>query len=338
ATETREWLARLGVPSVEALIGRTDLLERLPGNTEKQGKLDLSPILYKAPEAAEQPEFCQVASNVPFDRGEKAELMVAATLPAIEARSGGEFEFEVTNCDRSIGARLSGEIARRYGNTGMDANPIVLRLRGTAGQSFGVWNAGGLHMYLEGDSNDYVGKGMAGGKLVVYPPRDSSFKSNDTVIIGNTCLYGATGGRLFAAGIAGERFGVRNSGAHAVVEGAGDHCCEYMTGGMVAVLGPTGVNFGAGMTGGFAYVLDMDRSFIDKYNSELVEIHRVSAEYMEPYRNHLRGSIREFVTETRSEWGAYLLENFEDYLGKFWLVKPKAADLDRLLSRLRNTD
>ena len=338
ATETREWLARLGVPSLEALIGRTDLLERLPGNTEKQGKLNLAPILYKAPEAAEQPEFCQVASNVPFDRGEKAELMVAATLPAIEARSGGEFEFEVTNCDRSIGARLSGEIARRYGNTGMDANPIVLRLRGTAGQSFGVWNAGGLHMYLEGDSNDYVGKGMAGGKLVVYPPRDSSFKSNDTVIIGNTCLYGATGGRLFAAGIAGERFGVRNSGAHAVVEGAGDHCCEYMTGGMVAVLGPTGVNFGAGMTGGFAYVLDMDRSFIDKYNSELVEIHRVSAEYMEPYRNHLRSSIREFVTETRSEWGAYLLENFEDYLGKFWLVKPKAADLDRLLSRLRNTD
>ena len=338
ATETREWLARLGVPSLEALIGRTDLLERLPGNTEKQGKLNLAPILYKAPEAAEQPEFCQVASNVPFDRGEKAELMVAATLPAIEARSGGEFEFEVTNCDRSIGARLSGEIARRYGNTGMDANPIVLRLRGTAGQSFGVWNAGGLHMYLEGDSNDYVGKGMAGGKLVVYPPRDSSFKSNDTVIIGNTCLYGATGGRLFAAGIAGERFGVRNSGAHAVVEGAGDHCCEYMTGGMVAVLGPTGVNFGAGMTGGFAYVLDMDRSFIDKYNSELVEIHRVSAEYMEPYRNHLRGSIREFVTETQSQWGAYLLENFEDYLGKFWLVKPKAADLDRLLSRLRNTD
>ena len=338
ATETREWLARLGVPSLEALIGRTDLLERLPGSTEKQGKLDLAPILYKAPEAVDQPEFCQVASNIPFDRGEKAELMVAATLPAIEASSGGEFEFEVTNCDRSIGARLSGEIARRYGNNGMDANPIVLRLRGTAGQSFGVWNAGGLHMYLEGDSNDYVGKGMAGGKLVVYPPRNSTFKSNETVIVGNTCLYGATGGRLFAAGIAGERFGVRNSGAHAVVEGAGDHCCEYMTGGMVAVLGPTGVNFGAGMTGGFAYVLDMDRSFIDKYNSELVEIHRVSAEYMEPYRNHLRGSIREFVAETGSEWGAHLLENFEDYLGKFWLVKPKAADLDRLLSRLRNTD
>jgi glutamate synthase (NADPH) large chain len=338
AMETREWLAKLGVASLEELIGRTDLLETLPGSTDKQARLDLSPILHKDEDAAGQPEFCQVASNDPFDKGEKAEQMVAATLSAIESRSGGEFEFEVCNCDRSIGARLSGEIARRYGNPGMEDNPLVLRLTGTAGQSFGVWNAGGLHMYLEGDSNDYVGKGMAGGKLVIYPPKASEFKSQETSIIGNTCLYGATGGRLFAAGIAGERFAVRNSGAHAVVEGAGDHCCEYMTGGNITVLGPTGVNFGAGMTGGFAYVLDVDRTFIDKYNSELVEIHRVSAEYMEPYRNHLRGNIREFVEETGSEWGSFLLENFEDYLGKFWLVKPKAAEFDALLSRLRNTD
>ena len=338
ATETREWLARLGVASLEELIGRTDLLEALPGDTDKQSRLDLAPILHKDDSSEGQPEFCQVASNDPFDKGEKAEEMVAATLAAIESRSGGEFEFDVCNCDRSIGARLSGEIARRYGNTGMDENPLVLRLTGTAGQSFGVWNAGGLNMYLEGDSNDYVGKGMAGGKLVIYPPRASEFKSQDTTIIGNTCLYGATGGRLYAAGIAGERFAVRNSGAHAVVEGAGDHCCEYMTGGNITVLGPTGVNFGAGMTGGFAYVLDMDRTFIDKYNSELVEIHRVSSEYMEPYRNHLRGNIRKYVEETGSEWGAYLLENFVDYVGKFWLVKPKAAEFDRLLSRLRNTD
>ncbi|AQA17514.1 glutamate synthase large subunit [Halioglobus japonicus] len=338
AMETREWLARLGVRSLEELIGRTDLLEALPGDTDKQTRLDLAPILHKDDDAAGQPEFCQVSSNDPFDKGEKAEEMVAATLANIEANQGGEFAFEVCNCDRSIGARLSGEIAKRYGNEGMEANPLVLRLTGTAGQSFGVWNAGGLHMYLEGDSNDYVGKGMAGGKLVIYPPRVSEFKSQETSIIGNTCLYGATGGRLFAAGIAGERFAVRNSGAHAVVEGAGDHCCEYMTGGNVTVLGPTGVNFGAGMTGGFAYVLDMDRTFIDKYNSELVEIHRVSAEYMEPYRNHLRGNIREFVEETGSEWGTHLLDNFEDYVGKFWLVKPKAAEFDALLSRLRNTD
>ncbi|MEH6582218.1 MAG: glutamate synthase large subunit [Halioglobus sp.] len=338
ALETREWLARLGVSSIEELIGRTDLLELLPGETSKQQKLDLGPILYKHPDAEGQPEFCEVAANDPFDEGATAEAMVAATMPAIESCSGGEFEFTVNNCDRSIGARMSGEIAQRHGNTGMESNPIVLRLQGTAGQSFGVWNAGGLHMYLEGDSNDYVGKGMAGGKLVVYPPRVSEFKSQHTAIIGNTCLYGATGGRLFAAGVAGERFAVRNSGSHAVVEGAGDHCCEYMTGGSVTVLGPTGVNFGAGMTGGFAYVLDQDRRFIDRYNSELVEIHRVSSEYMEPYRYHLRSNIEEFTRETGSEWGAYLLGHFEDYVGKFWLVKPKAADLDRLLSRLRDTD
>ena len=181
AMETREWLARLGVASLEELIGRTDLLEILPGETDKQSRLDLSPILHKDAESAEQPEFCQVSSNDPFDRGEKAQEMIAATLPAIESQSGGEFEFDVCNCDRSIGARLSGEIARRYGNTGMEASPLVLRLTGTAGQSFGVWNAGGLHMYLEGDSNDYVGKGMAGGKLVIYPPRNSELVLNQAI-------------------------------------------------------------------------------------------------------------------------------------------------------------
>ncbi|MEE4278663.1 MAG: glutamate synthase large subunit [Halieaceae bacterium] len=338
AEETREWLARLGLRSLEELIGRTDLLQRLPGDTARQRSLDLNPILHKPLEAEGQPEFCQLASNDPFDRGEKAEAMVAATLASIEAATGGEFEFEVTNCDRSIGARLSGEIARRHGNLGMEDRPLVLRLRGTAGQSFGVWNAGGLHMYLEGDSNDYVGKGMAGGKLVIYPPPDSRYASQEAVIVGNTCLYGATGGHLYAAGLAGERFAVRNSGAHAVVEGAGDHCCEYMTGGCVTVLGETGVNFGAGMTGGFAYVLDQQRGFIDRYNSELVEIHRVSSENMEANRTHLRGIIARHVEETGSAWGREIFENFEDYVGKFWLVKPKAADLQQLLSRLRDTD
>lgn len=338
AQETREWLASLGVRSLEELIGRTDLLHRVPGDTARQRSLDLAPILHKSADAEGQPEFCMVASNDPWDRGEKAEAMFAATLPVIEAGSGGEFEFSVTNCDRSIGARLSGEIARRHGNMGMESSPLVLRLTGTAGQSFGVWNAGGLHMYLEGDSNDYVGKGMAGGKLVIYSPANSRYASQETTIIGNTCLYGATGGALYAAGIAGERFAVRNSGAHAVVEGAGDHCCEYMTGGCVTVLGDTGVNFGAGMTGGFAYVLDQQRQFIDRYNSELVEIHRVSSEYMEAYRTHLGDILAQHVAETGSEWGREIQENFEDYVGKFWLVKPKAADLQQLLSRLRETD
>ena len=338
ATEVREWLARLGVGSLEALIGRTDLLRALPGTTDKHRRLDLSPILHEDAQSAGEPQFCQMPANVPFDRGDKAEAMVAATLPAIEAMAGGEFAFKVTNCDRSIGARLSGEIARRHGNVAMEAAPITLRLTGTAGQSFGVWNAGGLHMILEGDCNDYVGKGMAGGKLVVYPPVGSEFRSQEATIVGNTCLYGATGGKLFAAGIAGERFGVRNSGAHAVVEGAGNHCCEYMTGGCITVLGDTGVNFGAGMTGGFAYVLDLERRFIDKYNSELVEIHRVNSEYVEAHRTHLRAIIAEFVAETGSAWGAEVHDNFEDFVGKFWLVKPKAADLDQLLTRLRETD
>ena len=338
ANETREWLAKLGVRSLEELIGRVDLLACLPGETAKQQSLDLTPILWVDEEATDQPQFCQVASNDPFDTAEKANQMVHDMLPAIESASGGSFTYTVTNCDRSIGARLSGEIAKRHGNTGMESNPVTVNLTGTAGQSFGVWNAGGLHMYLEGDCNDYVGKGMAGGKLVISPPKGSRFESRETSIIGNTCLYGATGGRLFAAGVAGERFAVRNSGAHAVIEGAGDHCCEYMTGGLVTVLGATGVNFGAGMTGGLAFVLDEDRAFIDRYNSELVEIHRVAAESMEAHRHFLRDNIREFVTETGSAWGAHLLENFEDYVGKFWLVKPKAADINQLLSRLRDTD
>ena len=335
AEETREVMASIGVRSIEELIGETQYLKQKEGVTDKQRALDLSPILYKDPAMESEPAFCQVALNEPFDKGEKAEQMVQETLQAIEDKTGGEFEFAVTNCDRSIGARLSGEIADRYGNTGMADTPLVLRLTGTVGQSFGVWNAGGLHMHLEGDANDYVGKGMAGGKLVVYPPKGSAFKSQDTAIIGNTCLYGATGGKLFAAGIAGERFAVRNSGAHAVIEGAGDHCCEYMTGGCVAVLGRTGVNFGAGMTGGFAYVLDMERDFVDRYNSELVEICRINSESMEAYRSHLRDTIREFVDETGSAWGEEILDNFPDYVGKFWMVKPKAASLSHLLENTR---
>jgi len=338
AEETREWMAMLGVSKLEDLIGRVDLLEHLDGVTEKQHSLNLHPITWTDDAAIDQPQFCEVERNPPFDRGEKAAFILSEVLPAIEAHQGGEFEFSLTNCDRSIGARISGEIAKRYGNEGMEAMPVVLRLSGTAGQSFGVWNAGGLHMYLGGDCNDYVGKGMAGGKLVIYPPEGSRFESRDASIIGNTCLYGATGGRLFASGCAGERFAVRNSGAHAVIEGAGDHCCEYMTGGCVTVLGATGLNFGAGMTGGLAFVLDEHRAFPDHYNGELVEIHRISGEAAEAHRHFLRDNIEEFVTETGSAWGRKILDNFEDYVGKFWLVKPKAADFDQLLARFRNTD
>ncbi|MGD8709233.1 MAG: glutamate synthase large subunit [Ectothiorhodospiraceae bacterium] len=335
AMEAREWLAKLGVRSMEELIGRLDLLEMLPGETERQRRLDLSGIVSDGGIPGEKPKSCQVERNVPFDKGELAEQMVHDALPAIEAQSGGEFSYAVKNNNRSIGARLSGEIARRYGNQGMAEYPVTLRLTGTAGQSFGVWNAGGLHIYLEGDANDYVGKGMAGGKLVIHPPRNSEFRSKDTTIIGNTCLYGATGGQLFAAGLAGERFAVRNSGAQAVVEGVGDHGCEYMTGGVVCVLGSTGLNFGAGMTGGFAFVLDLENRFVDRYNHELIDINRIQAESMEAHRHYLRDMIAEFVAETGSEWGREIVENFRDYVGRFWLVKPKAADIHEVLNTLR---
>jgi glutamate synthase (NADPH/NADH) large chain len=335
AEDVRELMASLGVRRLEDLIGRTDLLEVTEGATSKQRRLDLAPILSDAGVAPEAPRYCIEPRNLPFDRGELAETMVRDALPAIEAKSGGEFHYAVSNTSRSIGARLSGEIAKRHGDLGMEDAPVVLRLKGTAGQSFGVWNAGGLHMHLEGDANDYVGKGMAGGKLVIHPPKGSAFASHETTIIGNTCLYGATGGRLFAAGLAGERFGVRNSGAVAVVEGIGDHGCEYMTGGIIAVLGRTGINLGAGMTGGFAYVLDEDGSFVDCYNAELIDIHRISTEATEAHRVHLRELVEEFARETGSERGRYVLEHFADLVGRFWLIKPKAAELASLFDELR---
>lgn len=331
AEETREWLARLGVSRLQDLIGRVDLLEILPGETPRQQGLDLSPILHSDDYLAQKPQFCMQPRNQPFDKGILAERMVAEMLPAIENRSGGIFHYRISNCDRSIGARISGEIARRHGNQGMADQPIRVYLRGVAGQSLGVWNAGGLEIYLSGDANDYVGKGMTGGKIVITPPEGSRFQSREAPIIGNTCLYGATGGKLFAAGRAGERFAVRNSGSHAVVEGAGDHCCEYMTGGVVVVLGETGNNFGAGMTGGFAYVLDEQRRFYDRVNSELVDVHRITAENVEAYRYFLVNMLREYVDATNSAWGKEIVENFDDYVSKFWLVKPKAASLGSLL-------
>ena len=335
AGETREWLAALGVPTLAELVGRVDLLEPVTGITPRQGRLDLRPLLHTDPLLSAKPRHCTIERNRPFDRGPLAERMVADILPAIAEKRGGTFAYTLTNADRSIGARLSGEIARRWGDQGMAEAPVRLKLDGVAGQSFGAWNVGGLELSLNGDANDYVGKGMAGGKIVLRPPHRSTFATEATPIMGNTCLYGATGGRLFAAGRAGERFAVRNSGAFAVVEGVGDHGCEYMTGGLVAVLGPTGSNFGAGMTGGFAYVLDLDNRFVDRYNHELVEIQRVHSGYMEEYRNHLHRVIEEFCRETNSDWGWRLLDDFPDYVGRFWLVKPKAADLESMLDRLR---
>jgi glutamate synthase (NADPH/NADH) large chain len=335
AREVREILASLGVRSIQDIIGQTEYLQILEGETPRQRKLDLTPLLSKAGLARDVPQFCATPSNAPFDKGELAERMVSDMLPAIEGKTGGEWRYEVKNFNRSIGARLSGEIARRWGNYGMEDAPLAVRLTGNVGQSFGVWNAGGLHLYLEGDANDYVGKGMAAGKIVLRHPRNARYVAKDTIIMGNTCLYGATGGHLFAAGVAGERFAVRNSGAIAVIEGAGDHCCEYMTGGVVCVLGRTGVNFGAGFTGGFAYVLDLDRNFVDRYNHELIDISRIHAESMQSHLQHLEGLLEQHVAETGSAWAEEIVNDLRSYIGKFWVVKPKAASIDSLIENLR---
>ncbi|HEV7714499.1 MAG TPA: glutamate synthase large subunit, partial [Steroidobacteraceae bacterium] len=335
AREVREILAALGVRSLSEIIGQTHLLEIIEGTTSKQRKLDLRPLLSTAGLAASKPQFCVSPSNAPFDKGELAEKMVSDMRQAIDGKTGGEWSYDVRNYNRSIGARISGEIARKWGNYGMEDSPLVVKLSGNVGQSFGVWNAGGLNMYLEGDANDYVGKGMAAGKLVLRHSRLARFVGKDTVIMGNTCLYGATGGQLFAAGIAGERFAVRNSGAVAVIEGAGDHCCEYMTGGVVCVLGRTGVNFGAGFTGGFAYVLDLNRDFVDRYNHELIDISRIQPESMQSHLQHLEAMIEQHVAETGSVWGEEILNDFRTYIGKFWVVKPKAASIDSLMTNLR---
>ncbi|MDH3415190.1 MAG: glutamate synthase large subunit, partial [Gammaproteobacteria bacterium] len=335
AEDTRELMAELGVRKLEELIGRVDLLQPELGDTDRQSRLDLAPIVSAEGIARDAAQFCTELRNDPFDKGELAEEMVRAALPAIEAKSGGRFGFEVKNFNRSIGARLSGEIARQHGNEGMRDAPIDILLRGTAGQSLGVWNVSGLNLILIGDANDYVGKGMAGGRVVVRPPEDADYLVRETAIIGNTCLYGATGGQLFAAGTAGERFAVRNSGATAVIEGSGDHCCEYMTDGVVVVLGRTGINFGAGMTGGFAYVLDIDRCFVDRYNHELIDIHRITPETMEVHLHHLRSLITQHVEATGSEWGSQILDDYRTFMPKFWVVKPKAAELGSLIASLR---
>jgi glutamate synthase (NADPH/NADH) large chain len=276
--------------------------------------------------------FC-TEDNRPKDEGELNSALIERHGDAVVKGRGDKGSYTIRNTDRSVGARLSGMIAGVHGSNGMTAATIEIELTGTAGQSFGVWNSAGLHMRLTGDANDYVGKGMAGGKLVIRPPGGVSYKSHEAAIIGNTCLYGATGGRLYAAGKAGERFAVRNSGAKAVVEGIGDNGCEYMTGGVVTVLGETGVNFGAGMTGGFAYVLDRKNQLEDRTNPELVEV--VPLAKLAIYQEHLRGIISRHYSETGSELAEAILNDFISYSKFFKLVKPRAADIKTLLGHRR---
>ncbi|MFZ7096688.1 glutamate synthase large subunit [Luteimonas dalianensis] len=332
AQDVREWLALLGARSLDEVIGRTDLLEQVHAAPREDVCIDLGGLLETDPalparyggKPAPQPPPAGLAARLDTDLAD-----------AIERATGGSFDYPIGNVDRAIGARLSGAIARRHGNTGMAGAPIRVDLAGSAGQSFGAFNAGGLYLRLTGEANDYVGKGMAGGRLVLRPPPGSTFEPRFTPILGNTCLYGATGGELYAAGRAGERFAVRNSGAVAVVEGAGDHCCEYMTGGTVVVLGRTGLNFGAGFTGGLAYVLDLERDFVDRYNHELIDILHITAESMDNHRQHLGSLLARHARLTGSAWSARILDESRDFLGKFWLVKPKAASIEALAEDMR---
>ena len=310
------------------MIGRTDLLVPLKGISAKQQKLDLTPII--APVVSKDGNAVhQTEANHPFDEGKLNKAMVEAASDAVAHASGGTYRFSISNTDRSVGAALSGEIARHHGDQGMAAQPIRVELNGTAGQSFGVWNAGGLELVLTGDANDYVGKGMTGGMITVKPPKGVEYQTHKTMIMGNTCLYGATGGKLYASGRAGERFAVRNSGCHAVVEGTGDHTCEYMTGGIVTVLGQVGVNFGAGMTGGFAYILDEADDLDIRLNKESIEMLAVSDHVI--HQEHLRGIINKHFEETGSPRAEEILNDFDRYAPLFKLVKPTATDVKTLL-------
>ncbi len=328
ARETREIMAELGVTRIVDLIGRTDLLTELDGFTTKQQRLNLSDILVPV-KAGKGTGLYQSESNDPVDPGNLNIRLLEEHEESVIENKKGRGSYRIRNTDRSVGAKLSGCISTHHGDAGMGQTPFELEFEGTAGQSFGAWNAAGMNMVLTGDANDYVGKGMAGGKLVVRPPSGVSYLSHEATIIGNTCLYGATGGRLYAAGKAGERFAVRNSGAKAVVEGIGDNGCEYMTGGVVTILGQTGVNFGAGMTGGFAYVLDQDGALAGRMNSELVEL--LDLNDREVLLEHLRGIISAHLEETGSSRAESILTDFDTFVPMFKLVKPKTSDLETLL-------
>jgi glutamate synthase (NADPH/NADH) large chain len=283
AEEVRELMARLGFRTMDEMIGRSDLLHALlPADNAKAGTLDLSALLHLAMPASRTNARRVERRHVPLrlhhseEEGRLNRRLVELAQPAFDIGDRVRAAFTITNADRAVGATLSGEIARRYGNAGLPDDTISLRFTGSAGQSFGAFAARGLSLELEGDANDYVGKGLSGGRLIVRHPRAAQFIPDQTVLVGNTVLYGATSGEAYFAGVAGERFAVRNSGAITVVEGVGDHGCEYMTGGTVVVLGRTGRNFGAGMSGGIAFVLDEFGELEQRCNTGLVEFARAS--------------------------------------------------------------
>jgi glutamate synthase domain-containing protein 3 len=310
AEEVRELLAQLGFRTLDEVIGRADLFRAQPtSDNAKANTLDLSSLLHLATPAAtpDTPEEHVVRSHVQSrPRHVDAEGVLNGKLldlagPALDRGERVNAALAITNADRAVGATLSGEIARRYGNVGLPDETITFKFTGSAGQSFGAFLARGISMDLEGEANDYVGKGLSGGRLIVRHPRASQFIPDQTVLIGNTVLYGATGGEAYFAGVAGERFAVRNSGVTAVVEGVGDHGCEYMTGGTVVVLGRTGRNFAAGMSGGMAFVLDEFGELQKRCNTQMVQLGPVTDSGDRELLRHLVEQHARFTGSARAK-------------------------------------
>ncbi|MEA1952981.1 MAG: glutamate synthase large subunit [Campylobacterota bacterium] len=314
AEDVREILASLGYNSLEEIIGKNDLLEVIDDEFAK--KFSFENLLYKL----DGDNTCQVESNEPYDQNEYEQKILSELMPAIKNPNDSMvIEKKITNLNRSFGTRISGEIAKYYGDKGLPEGTICIKLEGTAGQSLGAFLSAGVGIRVNGAGNDYIGKGMSGGRIVITADKNGS----DFSLGGNTCLYGATGGKLYVNGQVGERFGVRNSGAIAIVEGTGDHPCEYMTGGAVVILGKTGVNFGAGMTGGVAFVYDTEHEFVENVNQELVEARRIDTEDTDIERYYLKKLLKDYHKETQSRVAKEILDNFRVEIRNFWTVRPK---------------
>ncbi|WP_163192487.1 glutamate synthase large subunit [Clostridium thermarum] len=318
AQEVREYMAQLGFRTINEMVGHSEILEVNDAIEHwKASKLDLSPILYKPDMPSRIKPYCVI----PQDHGLGNSLdfrLIECAKKALDEGKKVKGSFEVKNTNRTIGAMLSGEIAKRYGSKGLPEDTIVYNLVGSAGQSFGAFGAKGLTLILEGEANDYVAKGLSGAKIVLKTPEGSTFRQDENFIAGNTILYGATDGKLFVNGCVGERFAVRNSGATAVVEGVGDHCCEYMTGGLVVVLGRYGRNLAAGMSGGIAYIYDEKNSIHQYCNREMVEIDELDAEDLE----QVKALIQEHYHLTDSKKARTILEQWEEHYSKFKKIIP----------------
>ncbi len=321
AEHLREIMSRLGFRTINEMVGRVDKLRTREAIDHWKAKgLDLAALLHKP----DVPEGVATHHSRSQDHGLDAVLdqeLIARSQAALEKGTPVTLDLPIRNSNRTTGAMLSGQVSKRYGEEGLPDDTIRIRLKGSAGQSFGAFLAPGVSLYLEGDTNDYLAKGLSGGRIVVYPPKGSTFAPADNIITGNVALYGATGGEAFICGVAGERFAVRNSGARAVVDGVGDHGCEYMTKGVVAVLGPTGRNFAAGMSGGFAYVLDLDGGFPSRCNPEMVDLEPMAdREDVET----LRGLVEDHYRHTGSPRAKDVLDNWDAMLPRFVKVYPKA--------------